>query len=106
MAVSDAHKRASYKYNKDRDNIMIRPSKEEGAKIRAEAEAAGVSVQAYILTVLEDGRAKGPAISLDAESYGKATEAAKAEGLELTAWAIRAIEEQARREALGRMLRG
>ena len=34
MAVSDAHKRASAKWNASRDNIMIRPEKEEGQKIQ------------------------------------------------------------------------
>lgn len=49
MAVSEAHKRASVKYNKSRDNIMIRPTKEEGAAIRAAADKAGLSVQKYVL---------------------------------------------------------
>ena len=52
MAVSEAHKKASYKYNSARDNIMIRPTKEEGAAIRAAAAADGKSVQAYILDIL------------------------------------------------------
>lgn len=54
MAVSEAHKRASAKYNSSKDNIMIRPSKEEGAVIRAAAAEAGKSVQAYILDVLRE----------------------------------------------------
>ena len=41
MAVSAAHTRASIKYNKSRDNITIRPTKEDGAEIRQAAEAAG-----------------------------------------------------------------
>lgn len=49
MAVSDAHKRASKKWNESRDNIMIRPSKEEGQQIRQAAAEAGQSVQAFIL---------------------------------------------------------
>ena len=49
MAVSDAHKRASEKWNASRDNIMIRPEKEEGQKIRDAAAKAGQSVQAFIL---------------------------------------------------------
>lgn len=49
MAVSEAHKKASVKYNKSRDNIMIRPTKEEGAEIRAAAARAGKSVQKYVL---------------------------------------------------------
>lgn len=49
MAVSDAHKRASKKWNESRDNIMIRPSKDEGQQIRKAAAEAGQSVQAFIL---------------------------------------------------------
>ena len=49
MAVSDAHKRASKKWNESRDNIMIRPSKDEGQQIRQAASEAGKSVQAFIL---------------------------------------------------------
>ena len=61
MAVSDAHKRASYKWNSSRDNIMIRPSKEEGQQIRDAAAKAGQSVQTYVLDAVrermkEDGR--------------------------------------------------
>ena len=46
---TEAQKRASTNYNRKQDNIMIRPSKEEGAAIRAAAAAAGMSVQAYVL---------------------------------------------------------
>lgn len=49
MSVSKAHSRASVKYNRARDNIMIRPDKAEGARIRAAAAAAGQSVQAYVI---------------------------------------------------------
>ena len=49
MSVSEAHNRASVKYNRARDNIMIRPDKAEGARIRAAAAAAGQSVQAYVI---------------------------------------------------------
>ena len=53
---SDAHNSATIRYNRARDNIMIRPTKEEGAEIRRAAAAAGKSVQAYILDVLRDAR--------------------------------------------------
>lgn len=49
MSVSEAHKRASKKWNENRDAIMIRPEKETGAAIRAAAAAAGLSVQQFIL---------------------------------------------------------
>lgn len=54
MAVSEAHKRASNKWNSSRDNIMVRPSKEVGETIRAAAAAAGKSVQAYILQAVQE----------------------------------------------------
>lgn len=49
---TDAEKRAVREYQKKQDNIMIRPSKEEGARIRQAAADAGKSVQGYILEVL------------------------------------------------------
>lgn len=49
MAVSEAHKKASYKYNASRDSITIRPERSKGAAIRAAAEASGKSLQKYIL---------------------------------------------------------
>lgn len=61
MAVTDAHKRASTKWNASRDNIMIRPTKEDGQQIRQAAANAGQSVQQYILDAvrlkLEGGEA-------------------------------------------------
>ena len=52
--MEDAEKRQRNKesvkeYQKKRDAIMIRPSKEDGEAIRAAARAAGVSVQKYIV---------------------------------------------------------
>jgi predicted DNA binding CopG/RHH family protein len=54
MSVSEAHKKASAKWNSSRDNILIRPDKETGARIRAAAAAAGLSVQRFILSVLAE----------------------------------------------------
>lgn len=52
--ASEAKRRANIAYNKRQDNIMIRPSKERGAAIRAAAAQEGQSVQAFILRVLEE----------------------------------------------------
>ena len=52
MAVSEAHKKASYKYNASRDSITIRPERSKGAAIRAAAVASGKSLQNYILDAL------------------------------------------------------
>ena len=50
----DLVSKAAYdvQYIREHDNIMIRPTKEEGARIRA--AAAGLSVQRYILDVLRE----------------------------------------------------
>lgn len=51
---TDAEKKAVREYQRRQDNIMIRPSKEEGAKIRQAAADEGKSVQAFILDVLRE----------------------------------------------------
>ena len=59
MATAEARIRANVKYNKSRDNIMIRPSKETGQQIRQAAADAGQSVQQYILQAVNDRMQKG-----------------------------------------------
>ena len=59
MATSEARIRANVKYNKSRDNIMIRPSKDIGQQIRQAAADAGQSVQQYILQAVSDRMEKG-----------------------------------------------
>ena len=67
---SEAQSRASTKYNKSRDNIMIRPTQEEGAKIRKAAEDAGKSVQAFILDILREHISKGPPFLIIQQKVG------------------------------------
>lgn len=110
MAASDAHKRASYKYNAGRDNIMIRPTKEAGQQIRQAAQAVGKSVQAYILDrIAGDGDVPTPAPQapqyLTPEAQDKATKAAQAAGEELDAWITRAINDTAQRDSMIRQLK-
>ena len=50
--ATEAQRKAVSAYQKRQDNIMIRPSKEEGALIRKAAADAGQSVQAYILEAI------------------------------------------------------
>lgn len=110
MAATDAHKRASYKYNAGRDNIMIRPTKETGQQIRQAAQAAGKSVQAYILDrIAGDGDAPAPAPQapqyITPEALEQATQAAQAAGEELTDWLTRAISDTAQRDYIVRQLK-
>lgn len=46
--------KANVKYNRSKDNIMIRPDKDEGKQIRQAAADAGKSVQAYILQAVRE----------------------------------------------------
>lgn len=50
--ATEAQRKAVAAYQKRQDNIMIRPSKDEGARIRQAAADAGQSVQAYILDAI------------------------------------------------------
>lgn len=47
--ASKAQIQANVRYNRSRDSITIRPSKEDGAAVRQAAAAAGQSVQGYIM---------------------------------------------------------
>ena len=49
MPVSEAKKKANARWNASKDNIMIRPDKEDGAAIRRAADRANQSLQQYIL---------------------------------------------------------
>ena len=51
---TDAEKRAVLNYQRSRDNLMVRPTKEEGKRIREHAVAAGESVQGYILDAVRE----------------------------------------------------
>ena len=51
---TDAEKRAVLNYQRSRDNLMVRPTKEEGQRIREHAAAASDSVQGYILDAVRE----------------------------------------------------
>ena len=52
MSVTQAHSKASVRYNQKQDNIMLRPSKDNGALIRKAAAKEGKSIQRYILDIV------------------------------------------------------
>lgn len=51
---TEAQIRASTNYNRRMDSITIRPSKEEGARIRQAAADADTSVSQYILGAVRE----------------------------------------------------
>ena len=52
--ATEAQIKANVKYNRSKDNIRIRPDKDEGKQIRQAAADAGKSVQAYILQAVRE----------------------------------------------------
>lgn len=54
MPVSESKRRNNDKYNAKCDYISLRPVKPVGAAIRAAAQAAGQSVQGYVLQACAD----------------------------------------------------
>lgn len=54
MPVSEAKRRNNDKYNATCDYISIRPKKDVGLEIRSAAEAAGQSLQGYILQAVRE----------------------------------------------------
>lgn len=118
MPVSAAKKKANAKWNASKDNIMIRPTKEEGAAIRAAAAAVGQSNQQYILQAtrermerdssgtpltrpqeaLESSQGAGVVLFLPSAAIKTAREAAEAAGEAVPAFVARAVETQAKRD--------
>ena len=95
--VSDAHKRASRKWDSSRDNIMIRPDKETGAAIRAAAAKAGQSNQQYILQATLDrmNGTGGDPYGLDREKLQQHTQKT---GETVPAFLNRAVDETIERD--------
>lgn len=54
MPVSPRKRQSNAKYNAKCDPIQIRPLKAAGAAIRAAADAAGQSLQSYIVQAVQD----------------------------------------------------
>lgn len=50
----ECQKQAVRKYQQTRDQITLRPSKEDGAQIRQAAQDAGQSVTAYIMQAVRE----------------------------------------------------
>ena len=48
MPMDERQKARNIEYNRSRDAITLRPSKEEGAKIRQAAKDAGQPLQQYV----------------------------------------------------------
>jgi len=117
MPVSDAKKKANARWNASKDNIMIRPAKEEGAAIRAAATAAGQSNQQYILQATRERMSREAVVGptrpaedgggiLTPSTLKAAQEAAEAAGEAVPQFIVRAVETQAKRDEMSRRMKG
>ena len=78
--ATEAKRRATIAYNKRHDNIMVRPTKEHGAKIRAAAAAAEMSVQAFVLQAVDAWIAANPSDKTEAPSQPDGQDLPSGEG--------------------------
>ena len=90
------------------DKILIRMPKGQRETVKAQADAAGKSLNAYIVGLIE-GETPAPAPQapqyITPEALDKATQAAQAAGEDLIAWITRAISDTAARDSITRQLK-
>lgn len=83
------------------DKILLRLPKGQRETVKAQADAAGKSLNAYLIGLIEgDDPAPPPQEPqhITPEALDKATEAAQAAGEDLEAWITRAISDTAKRD--------
>ena len=90
------------------DKILVRLPKGQRETVKAQADAAGKSLNAYLIGLI-DGDDPAPAPQapqyLTPEALEQATQAAQAAGEELEAWITRAISDTAQRDSIVRQLK-
>ena len=90
------------------DKILVRLPKGQRETVKAQADAAGKSLNAYLIGLIEgDDPAPAPQAPqyLTPEALEQATQAAQAAGEELDAWITRAISDTAQRDHIVRQLK-
>lgn len=102
MPVSKAQQKAVNKYmaeKYDRINLVVPKGRRD--ELRAKAEAAGKSLNSYLVGLIEG---EAPQY-ITPEALDKATQAAQAAGEDLDAWISRAINDTAQRDSMIRQLK-
>ena len=90
------------------DKILVRLPKGQRETVKAQADAAGKSLNAYLIGLIEgDDPAPAPQAPqyLTPEALEQATQAAQEAGEDLQAWIIRAISDTAQRDHIVRQLK-
>ena len=90
------------------DKILVRLPKGQRETVKAQADAAGKSLNAYLIgLIVGDDPAPAPTAPqyITPEALEQATQAAQAAGEELEAWITRAISDTAQRDIMVRQLK-
>ena len=83
------------------DKILVRLPKGQRETVKAQADSAGKSLNAYLIGLIEG---EAPQY-ITPEALDKATQAAQAAGEELEDWITRAINDTAQRDSMIRQLK-
>ena len=89
------------------DKILVRLPKGQREAVKAQADSAGKSLNAYLVGLIEGETPAAPPTQqhITPEALDKATQAAQAAGEELDAWITRAINDTAQRDSMIRQLK-
>lgn len=90
------------------DKILVRLPKGQRETVKAQADSAGKSLNAYLVGLIEgETPAAAPPTQqhITPEALEQATQAAQAAGEELEAWITRAINDTAQRDNIVRQLK-
>ena len=80
------------------DRILLRLPKGQRETVKAQADAAGKSLNAYLVGLIGGDEPEPVPQYITPEALDKATQAAQAAGEELEAWITRAINDTAARD--------
>lgn len=87
------------------DRILLRLPKGQRENVKAQADAAGKSLNAYLIGLIAGDEPEPVPQYITPEALEQATHAAQAAGEELEAWITRAISDTAARDSITRQLK-
>ena len=87
------------------DRILLRLPKGQRETVKAQADAAGKSLNAYLVGLIGGDEPEPVPQYITPEALEQATQAAQAAGEELTDWITRAINDTAQRDSMIRQLK-
>ena len=87
------------------DRILLRLPKGQRETVKAQADAAGKSLNAYLVGLIGGDEPEPVPQYITPETLDQATQAAQAAGEELEAWIARAINDTATRDRITRQLK-